>query len=534
MKPFTKPGALFSSLLLLAHLSYSQTFNIIEYGAGADKSETANAGAIQSAIEAASKAGGTVLVPAGTFKTRGLRLRSNMTLHLEKDGVLLGAGEKSAYSQPAFIYASNISNIKLTGLGAIDGNGGAPGFVGPNNAGGRPKLIVFSNCRNIIMTDITLRNSATWTGSFQRCDSVRIQRVKVNSFVNWNNDGLDIDAKNVYISDCNILAQDDALCLKSENKDFVVENVVAERCTLATQCNFIKFGTASEGGFKNIRISDIVIKSHPFGNTKFFGDQWLGGLSGIALEMVDGGVMDNVTIERIVMKSGVWNPIFIRLSKRDDNDAVGRLRNITIRDVISILPTTRQASNISAYKGAVIENVALENILLNCIGGGTKNERDVTNADPVGYPESRFWNSNLPAYGLWFRNVDGLRLSNIRLNLLKPDARPAIAYDNVKNLKESGIVLTSDPNLINPDTSFVGIVPKGPRPRLNSKDPAYRIVSRQDMPGRIFIARSDDEMNGLSSGTITDAWSVNGRKLTPAGSRGTSFRGKRSPDAHGP
>jgi polygalacturonase len=478
MKPFGKSGALCSAILFLTHFSYSQTFNITQYGAGVDKSETENAAAIQSAIEAASKAGGTVLVPAGTFKTRELRLRSNMTLNLEKDAVLLGAAEKSAYTQGAFILANGASKLSITGQGTIDGNGGAPGFAGGNNSSGRPRLLRLANCKNVVVTDITLRNSATWTFNISRCDTVRIQRVKINSFANWNNDGIDLDAKNVYISDCNILAQDDGLCLKSESPDFVVQNVVAERCTVASQCNFIKFGTASEGGFKNIRIRDMVLKTHPFGNTKFFGDQWLGGLSGIALEMVDGGVIDDVTIERVVMQSGVWNPIFIRLHRRSDAVPMGTLRNVALRDIISLQPTTRQASNISAYKGAIIQNVSLENIFLNGIGGGTTNEKSVANADPVGYPESRFWNSNLPAYGLWFRNIDGLKLSNIHLNLLKPDARPAIVYENVANRTESGIVLTSNPNLINPDTSFAGIVPKGSRIRMNPKAPAYRIVSR--------------------------------------------------------
>jgi len=497
----------------MVQVSRGQSFNIVDYGAGVQKSETDNAGAIQDAIDDASAAGGTVIVPAGTFRTRQLRLKSNMTLHIEEDGVLFGAGEKDLYSQGCFILASNASNITVSGLGTIDGNGGAPGFEGGNNAGGRPRLIRFSNCRNIVLTDITLKNSATWTCNISRCDTVRIERVKINSFANWNNDGIDLDAKNAYIADCNIVCQDDALCLKSENSNFVVENVVAVRCTLATQCNFIKFGTASEGGFKNIHISDIVIKTHPFDDNKFF--EWPGGISGIALEIVDGGVMDNVLIERVVMQSGVWSPIFIRLHRRNDNVPMGVLRNITLRDIVSVLPNTRQASNITAHDGAVIENVTLENIVFNCIGGGTENERDVTNNDPVGYPETRFWNSNLPAYGLWFRNVDGLHLSNIHFNLLAADARPAIVYDDVTNLEENGIVLTSDPDLINPDTSLAGTIPQWPRPLVNPGTPAYRIIGLRDMPGRFFIVRSCDATSSFPVETPMDLWSVNGRSLSP-------------------
>ena len=101
------------------------------------------------------------------------------------------------------------------------------------------------------MQDVTLRNSAYWTQDYEKCNGVIVRGVKVYSHANWNNDGLDIDSRNVVVSDCYIDCDDDALCLKSDT-DTPCENVTVTNCVLKSNCNAIKFGTSSYSGFKNV------------------------------------------------------------------------------------------------------------------------------------------------------------------------------------------------------------------------------------------------------------------------------------------
>jgi polygalacturonase len=64
--------------------------------------------------------------------------------------------------------------------------------------------------------------------------------MSIVSHTNWNNDGFDIESKNVTISHCTLDTDDDAICFKSEDPNFVVENITVENCDVASNCNFIK------------------------------------------------------------------------------------------------------------------------------------------------------------------------------------------------------------------------------------------------------------------------------------------------------
>ena len=98
---------------------------------------------------------------------------------------------------------------------------------------------------------VTLTNPASWTCYFKECDGVLARKVTIFSHANYNNDGFDIDSKNVLIEDCTVDSDDDAICPKSDNPNFVPENIEVRNCRLASNCNFIKFGTSSRGGFRN-------------------------------------------------------------------------------------------------------------------------------------------------------------------------------------------------------------------------------------------------------------------------------------------
>jgi polygalacturonase len=270
-----------------------------------------------------------------------------------------------------------------------------------------------------------------------RCDGVTVRGVRMHTHGKEGNDGIDIESKNVVISDCHIQSDDDAICFKSPDKDYVVENCAVTNCIIASNCNAIKFGTASLGGFRNIAVSNCVIRRatetsiwhwkemYPYSVTEDFTN-----LAGLALEVVDGGFMDQVVISNIAM-TGVQTPIFIRLGAR--KKPAGTLKNIIISG-ITATSESLMASTIAGIPGHCIENVILRDILIHSPGGGTAEWAEKTpdeNEDK--YPENRMFGKISPAHGLYARHVRNLTIDNIQCYAAKTEERPAFRFDDVKN-----------------------------------------------------------------------------------------------------
>ena len=195
-------------------------FRSLSLGAKSD-SVTLNTQIIQSAIDQLySEGGGTVVIPTGMFLTGTLYLKDNVELNLEQGSILYGSTNPIDYPEnelkvksgtgKALIYANGQRNISVTGKGTINGQGNAPVWLLGDNASGRPKIIYFVDCRNVMVDGITLTNSAFWVSDYLACDYVVINGVKIYSYGNHNNDGIDIDSKNVVVSNCIIESDDDA------------------------------------------------------------------------------------------------------------------------------------------------------------------------------------------------------------------------------------------------------------------------------------------------------------------------------------
>jgi len=425
--------------LLFSIKAYSQIYNIIEYGARPDGSMLST-GPIQKTIDACSgQGGGTVIIPGGTFMTGSVVLKNNVRLHLENNAILRASTDISDYpgdqSSKSLIYIDQVEKVSISGEGIIDGRGNS--FTVAEAAPDRPFLILVRDSKNIRIEDVTLRNSAFWTLKLLGNEHVIVKGISIYSHTNFNNDGIDIDSKDVIISDCFIDSDDDALCFKSD-RNSICENVVVTNCILASNCNFIKMGTASFGGFRNIAISNCVLRPASESNIRFWNKIITGitdsitGISGIALEVVDGGFMDHVTITNISMK-GVQTPVFIRLGSR--RNPTGSLKNVLISNITatthSLIP-----SSITAVPGFYVENVALRDMIIHCKGGGTK--ADVTRSIPEmenAYPENRMFGHSLPAYGLYIRHARNIILDNIRFNLLQPDARVAVWLEDAHQIE---------------------------------------------------------------------------------------------------
>ena len=424
---------------LCAVTAYGQTYNIIDYQAVADGRKV-NTTAIQKAVDdCTTHGGGTVLVPAGIFVTGMIVLKNNVNLHLNAGAILQGVTDGSKY--PSLILIDHAEHVSVTGEGTLFGDGRK--FVIKDEAPDRPYLLFARNSKNVLIENITLKHAASWSLRLYGSEHVIIKGISIYSHANFNNDGIDIDSKDVVISGCIIDSGDDAICLKSDDPKRLCENISISNCIAASNCNLIKMGTGSQGGFKNISISNCVLRKasesplhHWNDKPEHFIPDSVSGISGIALEIVDGGVMDQVNISNITM-TGVQTPIFMRLGSR--KNPTGSLKNVIISNITATACSNLPCA-ISAVPGFYIENVILRDIIINYNGGGTladaqrkvpEKERD--------YPENRMFGWTLPAYGFYIRHAKNITIDNMRFNLLHSDARPALWLEDVHHLKITGL-----------------------------------------------------------------------------------------------
>lgn len=441
------------------------TFDIRHFGATGD-GRTMDTAAIQKAIDAASSAnGGQVNFPPGTYLSGSIRLKSRVHLYLEKGATLLGSEKRENYQKLSFlglVLADKQDDIGISGSGVIDGQGEIlagkvvgtikPGKFPDANEAKRPVIINFRNCRNITVRDITLRESACWVQLYRDCDRVLLENLTIRTMAAITNDGIDLDGcSNVIVRGCDIDSEDDGICLKSSRR--TCENVLIENCRLRSSCNALKFGTASVRGFKNITVRNLEIY-----------DTYL---SGIALECVDGGVLENVNISKVRM-TDTNNPIFIRLGRRMPEASPGSVSGVTISDVTAEIPnrpheemnkfppywrhqcTTLITASITGLPGNPVRDVTLKNISILYGGIGSTPQQDhhrIDRLDQVpecaeNYPESKMFGT-LPAWGFYCRHVEGIKLENVTLRVQGQDYRPALVCDDVRNLDLNGFRVQS-------------------------------------------------------------------------------------------
>jgi polygalacturonase len=446
-------------------------FDVRAFGAAGD-GKTFDTPAINKTIEAAAAAGGgTVRFPAGTYLCYSIRLKSNVALHLEQGCTILAA-DPPAVGQPGYDPAENanskepwleyqdfghrnwhnslmwgegLSNISITGPGLIWGKGLSRGF-GPGPRAETPgvanKTIGLKNCHNVILRDISILHGGHFCILATGVDNLTVDNVTMDTI----RDGIDIDCcRNVRVSNCNVNSPwDDGICLKSSfglgwakpTEMVNITNCYVSGCwqegTLIDgtfkpfeagqripHTGRIKFGTESNGGFKNITISNCILE----------------GSQALSLESVDGAIMEDVTITNISMKNPVTAPIFIRLGRRmrgPKDAAIGTARRITISNITVSGAPTRQGSIISGIPGHRIESLKLSNIIVLHEGGGTAEQAavQVPEQEDV-YPDpGRF--GSIPAQGFFIRHVKDLEMDSIQILAVKPDARPVMMLDDVE------------------------------------------------------------------------------------------------------
>ena len=398
---------------------------------------------------AAAKGGGAVRVPAGEYEVKPFVLKSNVTLEFAEGARMLASTNLADYAetsakQYSFIYAENATNVSIVGRGVIDGRGTVfkASEMQPQH---RPFLMRFSRCRNLRFEGFHYGNSGAWGLPLQNCDGVKVKGVSCFNFCNKTNDGLDIESCNVTVEDCDLYADDDSLCFKTESDtSFPVTNVVVRNCRMGSICNAVKFGTGSYCDFRDILIENCELRRSPGvwrwdwrTNTPGVTNRYC-GIAGLALEVVDGGRMENVTIRNIKME-GCMTPIFIRHSNRHGPKGKGNtyLRNILIENVTGSCDS-RIASSITgvpARDGMPARrpsDITLRNIHLTVPGGGTEKDAAAQVPEKDGrYPEAFMFNRMpLPAYGFYVRHADNVVFDNVEVKAATPDARPRLVVED--------------------------------------------------------------------------------------------------------
>ena len=399
---------------------------------------------VQSLIDSAeSQGGGTVRVAEGDWESGPFVLKSNVTLELDEGARLFASTNRADYPMPpgekCFIFAEYATNVAIVGKGVIDGRGGVfrerGGLAGESQPQQLPVLMRFSRCRNVRLEGFTYRNGAAWGCHLRNCDGVMMCRVRCFNHVNNTNDGIDIESANVLIEACDIDADDDAIAIKTESdKSFSVTNVTIRNCRLASCCNAVKFGTGSYADVRDVLVENCELvrssANHRFSWWKTIPGvtNRICGIAGLAIEVVDGGRLERVTVRNMTI-DGYQTPFFIRHDRRHEPIAGAEtfLRHVVLENIRGRADSLI-ASSITGVPTRRPSDITLRGIRLLLPGGGT--DEDAVAAVPekeAAYPEAFMFDKRpLPAYGLYVRHADRIRLDDVDFAVRIPDSRPAI------------------------------------------------------------------------------------------------------------
>jgi polygalacturonase len=462
-------------LTILTLFTKAQNANIKDFGAIGDglKMNTAH---IQKAVdEISARGGGKVIIPEGVFLTGTVHLKTGVQLVLQKNAVLLGSTNLADYERNdrwyALLIADNQKNIAITGQGTIDGQGKTlalnvlkmvkngsvidPLVLKRPNERLRPQLIEIQRSDHVLLKGITLLNAACWVQTYNHCTQLTIDSMTVKSTAYWNNDGIDIqDCQHVVVKNSDIDAADDGICLKSGDPKSACEDVLITDCKIRSSASAIKFGTASLGGFRRVKVKNIYV----FDTYR----------TAIALEIVDGGTMEDIDVSHITAKN-TGGAIFIRLGQRRKNSPPGIIRRIHISDMKvevpnaktdagyamegppeeDIFPHNLLPAQIVGLPGYPVQQVTLENIVVTYGGGADQKKADVP-LDSVAripemadeYPEFSMF-GELPAWALYVRHAEDITIKNSTFKFLEDDFRSPLVFDDVKKMMINHLNLAS-------------------------------------------------------------------------------------------
>ncbi|WP_093220768.1 glycosyl hydrolase family 28-related protein [Sphingomonas sp. NFR15] len=482
-----------AALPFARHLA--RRFDVRDHGARGDGIAIDSA-AINAAILAASRAGGgTVVVPRGRYLCFSIRLRSRVTLLLAAGAVIEAADparHPGRYDVPeggieqlyqdfghshwrnSLIWGEDVSEVAIVGPGLIDGAGltrDGPGARWKAQTGERPlsmrgmsareiaalepdwermiglgnKAIAFRGGRDIHLSGFSVLKGGHFAILATGTRGLRIDGLTIDT----DRDGIDLDCvRDVVVERCRVNSpNDDAIVVKSSfalGRAVAAEDIVIRDCVVSGYdmgslldgtrrtaqqlapdrdrvTGRIKLGTESNGGYRNVRIEDCSF-TH---------------CRGLALETVDGGVMENVVARRLTMRDVTTAPLFLRLGDRrrgPEGTGVGAIRGVAISDIDARGIDHRFPAAIAGLPGHRIEDVSLSRIHLSYRGGGTAQDaRAMPEEHASAYPEPSMFGV-LPCWALWVRHAERLRIDRFTAETATPDGRPPFVFADAPGL----------------------------------------------------------------------------------------------------
>jgi len=451
-------------------------YNIKDFGATGDGTHLDTDAINAAIITAAEKGGGTVYFPAGEYLCFSIRLKSNIALYIDQGAVLIAANMdevEGGYDAPepniwgdslkyqdfghshlhnSLIWGENLENISIIGPGLIHGKG-LQKWGNPKPGLGN-KSIALKKCRNVILRDFSVLHGGHFAVLATGVDNLTINNLKIDT----NRDAIDIDCcRHVRVSDCTLnTPNDDALVLKSSyalGYAAPTENITITNCAVmgfdegtlldgtyqTTQerapdrgsvTGRIKLGTESNGAFRNITISNCTFEH----------------CRGLALETVDGAILEDITVSNIVMKDVLNSPFFFRLGSRmrgPEELVPGTFKRILIDNVVVTNTTSRYASLLMGIPGHDIEEIVFSNIWIKVVGGAPASQAQIEVSEMEdGYPDPRNF-GEIPAYGFFIRHAKNIEMNNFHVEFDNTDMRPVFILDDVKGAEFTNVKVES-------------------------------------------------------------------------------------------
>ncbi len=451
--------------------SFATAFYDVRALGAAGDGKTIDSLAINQAIGAAAAGGGgTVYFRAGNYLCYSIHLKSKVAIYLDA-GATIVAADPAADSSHSYdlaesnkpwedfqdyghnhwhnslIWGEGLEGISICGPGLIWGKGLSRGWgAGPvaEHAGVANKAIALKNCRNVILRDFSILHGGHFGILATGVDNLTIDNLKIDT----NRDGMDVDCcRNVRISNCSVNSPwDDGICLKSSfalGYARATEMVTISNCMVSgsyeegalldgTFKRFaedekvprrgrIKLGTESNGGFKNITVSNCVFD----------------GCCGLAIESVDGAVIEDVSVTNITMRDLYGAPIFIRLGARmrgPEGVSAGKIRRVILSNITCANARGSEpiCSILSGVPGHPIECVKVSDIMIAHMGGGSKDDaaRQLPEKEKD-YPEPTMFGVT-PSHGFFVRHVNFLEMNGIEISHYNLDARPSFVLEDVE------------------------------------------------------------------------------------------------------
>ncbi|MGH7079692.1 MAG: rhamnogalacturonidase [Acetobacteraceae bacterium] len=467
-------------VLFRAVPDFGNVFNVRDFGARGDGTNIDTAPINRAIAAAAASGGGTVLLPPGTYASYSIRLLSRITLHLARGATLLAAtpgtraGDRFDPPEPvshwgryqdfghdhwhdSLIWGEGLNDVTIEGPGIIRGRGLSrglgheAGLPPPTAPGAGDKTIALKNCRHVTLRDLNIVDGGHIAFLATGVDDLTVENLTIDT----DRDGMDIDCcRNVSITSCRVNSPwDDGIALKSSfalGEIRPTENVTISNCRVSgcyrlgalidgsldrfpgdvgpwhgSPVGRIKCGTESVGGFRNITISNCRFQ----------------GCRGLALECVDGGTAEDITVTGLVMRDIRNAPFFLRLGGRmrgPPGRPVGRLRRVSISHVECDAPASVMPAIISGIPGHPVEDILLSDIRVRLAGGGTPAMAAIIPPEDIrSYPEPTVF-GRFPAAGLFVRHARNVVIRDVVFESRLPDARPLIWAADASGIDAAG------------------------------------------------------------------------------------------------